>query len=57
VLSAVRENSNITADEIAPIISKSARTVQRHLDGLQKKNVIRRVGSTKAGHWEIIEDD
>ncbi|GHU41693.1 hypothetical protein FACS1894111_04370 [Clostridia bacterium] len=54
VLSAIAENPSITAEKIAEIISKSPRTVQRYLDSLQKKNLVRRVGSTKSGLWEII---
>jgi predicted HTH transcriptional regulator len=47
------ENCAITADQIAMRLSKSERTAQRHLDSLQKKNVIRRIGSRKDGYWEI----
>jgi ATP-dependent DNA helicase RecG len=56
VLSAIAENPEITADQIAEIISKSSRTVQRYLDALQKKNLICRIGSTKSGRWEIAQD-
>jgi ATP-dependent DNA helicase RecG len=56
VLMAVSNNSELTADEIAKAISKSSRTVQRYLESLQKKNLVRRVGSTKAGTWEVIDN-
>jgi ATP-dependent DNA helicase RecG len=56
VLVAVSNNPELTADEIAKAISKSSRTVQRYLESLQKKNLIRRVGSTKAGAWEVIDN-
>ncbi|MDR0751881.1 MAG: putative DNA binding domain-containing protein [Christensenellaceae bacterium] len=56
VLMVVSNNSELTADEIAKAISKSSRTVQRHLESLQKKNLVRRVGSTKAGTWEVIDN-
>jgi ATP-dependent DNA helicase RecG len=57
ILSAVAENPEITAGQIAEIISKSSRTVQRYLDALQKKNLVRRIGSTKSGRWEIAQDE
>jgi predicted HTH transcriptional regulator len=57
VLWAIAENPEITADQIAEIISKSSRTVQRYLDALQKKNLVRRIGSKKSGRWEIAQDE
>ena len=56
VLMAVSDNPELTAYEIAKAISKSPRTVQRYLESLQKKNLVRRVGSTKAGTWEVIDN-
>jgi ATP-dependent DNA helicase RecG len=55
-IKAIAENPAITAEQLAAALSKSERTAQRYLDNLQKKNLIRRVGSTKGGHWEIIAD-
>jgi ATP-dependent DNA helicase RecG len=56
VLSAIAENPTLTLEEVAECISKSAKTAQRHLDNLRKKDVVRRVGSRKDGHWEIVTD-
>jgi ATP-dependent DNA helicase RecG len=54
VLSCIIENRTVTAEQIAIRLSKSERTIQRYLNRLQKKNVIRRVGSRKDGYWEVI---
>jgi ATP-dependent DNA helicase RecG len=54
VFSIVSKNPNLTLDEVAQRISKSPKTAQRYLDALRKKNVLRRVGSRKGGHWEVI---
>ena len=56
-LSNIMENPMTTAERLAELLSKSSRTAQRYLDSLQKKNVIRRVGAKKGGHWEIARDD
>jgi len=56
-LSIIKENPMATAEYIATHLSKAARTAQRYLDSLQKKNVIRRVGAKKDGHWEIVSSD
>jgi ATP-dependent DNA helicase RecG len=55
VLSSIIENRAIKAEKIAIRLSKSKRTVQRYLNSLLKKNVIRRMGSRKDGYWKVIE--
>jgi ATP-dependent DNA helicase RecG len=56
-LSVVTENPAITAEQLAARLSKSGRTAQRYLDSLQKKNLIRRVGAKKDGHWIVTKPD
>ena len=56
-LSIIMENPYITAAQMALLLTKSSRTAQRYFDSLQKKNFITRVGSTKLGHWEIVNND
>lgn len=51
----IRENPNITLDELSMAICKSRRTVARQVKQLQEDGIIRRVGSDKTGHWEIID--
>jgi len=34
----------------------STRAIEKQLDKLKQKGIIRRVGPDKGGHWEIIED-
>ena len=52
----INENPTATADQIAGTLSKSRKSAQRYLSGLRKKNAIRRVGSKKDGHWELVEN-
>jgi ATP-dependent DNA helicase RecG len=55
VIAFLSENPTATIDEIAAQISKSAKTAQRCLTNLRKKNIIRRVGARKDGYWEIVD--
>ena len=55
VLQALKTNSESTIDEIVTNISVSRETVKRSLKTLSEKGLIKRVGSDKTGHWEIIE--
>jgi ATP-dependent DNA helicase RecG len=57
VLTILSENPMTTAEQLAAHLSKSARTAQRYLDRLLKKNVIRRVGAKKDGRWEVVRDE
>lgn len=50
----IKANPKITLDELAAAIGKSRRTVARQIKQLQEDGVIRRVGSDKTGHWEVI---
>ena len=52
----LKENSNITVDELAVTIGKSRRTVARQIKKLQEDGIIRRVGSDKTGHWEVVSN-
>jgi predicted HTH transcriptional regulator len=54
LLALIKDKPGITWDEAAQSIFKSRRTVQRYFNGLKDKNIIRRVGSKKDGHWKII---
>ena len=56
-LAIIKDKPTITAEQLAALLSKSERTAQRYLDVLQKKKVIRRVGSKKDGHWKILRGD
>ncbi len=48
-------NPSIEREELALATAKTTRTVQRYLNGLKGKNVIRRVGSSKSGYWEVVQ--
>lgn len=51
----IKKRPTITQNELAEILSLSRRTVQRIIKELVNENKIKRVGSNRTGHWEIIE--
>ena len=53
IIEAIRKSPNIKQTKLAEIIGKSNRTVARVIENSPR---IRRVGSNRTGHWEIIED-
>ena len=54
ILNAISKNKKITAEEIAVLTDLSLATIKRYMSGLQKKGIIKRIGSKKTGEWEII---
>ena len=48
------ENPDLTADELAATFSFTAKTIKRDFAALKNEGKIKRVGSDKTGHWEIV---
>ncbi len=55
IISEIRKNKYITIPELATKIAKSEPTIYRHIEQLMKKGLLRRMGSRKAGYWELID--
>ena len=53
MLSGLKQNPYITQTDLAKELSLSRRTVQRIMKELINDGKIKRVGSTRTGHWEI----
>ena len=53
IIEAIRKSPNIKQTKLAEIIGKSNRTVARVIESSAR---IRRVGSNRTGHWEIVDD-
>ena len=56
ILDAIRNNSKVSAAEIAMKLGVSARAVEKRIRFLRESGVIRRVGPDKGGSWEIINE-
>ena len=54
VLELIRSNDRITTKEIANTLVISLRQGERIMAALKEKGLIRRVGSNKSGHWEVL---
>lgn len=52
IIEAIKKNSTITREELALLIGKTVKTVQRTINNSDK---IYHVGPKNGGHWEIIE--
>ena len=54
IIKQLRINPNLTAGELAAIFSVTDKTIKRDFTTLKNEGKIRRVGSDKAGHWEVV---
>jgi Fic family protein len=55
ILELLARQPRLTAGELAGLLRKTTRTIERHLKVLREQGRLKRVGSDKAGHWEVIE--
>lgn len=56
ILAMVGANPKATAQKLALALDLSDKTIKRHLKALCEQGRLRRVGSDKAGHWEVIRE-
>ena len=56
IINLIKNNSNITIEEISINLKVSLRTAKTAIKALTTNEKIKRVGGKKLGHWEIIEE-
>lgn len=54
ILSQIRSDPGVTIQQLATILGKSARTIERHIRILRENKLIKRTGSHKSGHWQLL---
>lgn len=55
ILRELQRSPQITRNELAQIIGVSPDGVKYHLQKLSKGGIIRRIGSTRSGEWEVVK--
>lgn len=54
IVELIKTTPDITASVLSGELEKDISTIKRAIKSLKNKNIIKRVGTTKSGHWEII---
>lgn len=54
IIKELKLNKYCSISELAGRVSKSPATIYRHLESLESKGVIKRVGSRKTGYWNVL---
>lgn len=55
ILELLKENPKLSAKKLSEQIGITSRAVEKQLASLVEKGLIKREGSPKGGHWEVIE--
>ena len=57
ILKLIKADPKITLQEIAEKTNRSKRAIEMQVKKLRENGVLKRVGATKNGHWEIVETE
>lgn len=55
IINMIRNNPNITQENIADKLNKSIRTIKTIMAGMKKRNIIKRENSKKTGYWVVTK--
>jgi ATP-dependent DNA helicase RecG len=55
IIELMRANPSISIPDISAICNKGVTIVKEYINKLKSKNIIRRIGPDKGGHWEVIK--
>ncbi|GHV28600.1 hypothetical protein AGMMS4952_12710 [Spirochaetia bacterium] len=53
IISKLKVQSTLTTQELAAMLNRSQRTIERHIRELRERGVLIRVGSDKSGYWQV----
>ncbi|MEA3287108.1 MAG: winged helix-turn-helix transcriptional regulator [Candidatus Marinimicrobia bacterium] len=55
IIKEISRNSNATIASLAQLTGVTTRSVERNLKKLQESGQLKRIGSDKGGHWEVLK--
>ena len=56
ILDEIRKHPFTTRQQLAKVIGITPDGIKKQLEKLKKANLVKHVGPTKGGHWEIIKE-
>ena len=55
ILSVLKKNPFATQEELSQIVGIARLNINKNMKKLQEQGIIKRIGSDKSGHWEILQ--
>jgi len=56
ILQLIKNNSQITIEELSILLNKSTRAIEKHIANLRNKGLLERIDGRKQGHWKVINN-
>ena len=53
IIKFISENAYMSAKELSVLVGISSRKIEENIAKLKMKNLLKRIGSAKGGHWEV----
>ena len=53
----IKKEPGISAKKLSELLGISSRAVEKHIKNLKNKNILKRIGPDKGGHWKIIDNE
>ena len=57
MLERIKEKPTVSRKELSIEMKINESAVQKHLENLKKKGLLRRIGADRGGHWEVAGDE
>ena len=57
IIRLLQEHPKYTKQDLMTILNKGDATIKEHLAKLKKEGLLKRVGSTKSGYWELADEE
>ena len=54
IIALIENSPSITRQKMALLIGKNISTIARAIKKLQQQNILKRIGSDKTGHWQLL---
>ncbi|HUT43239.1 MAG TPA: winged helix-turn-helix transcriptional regulator, partial [Desulfobacterales bacterium] len=54
ILTALKNDGDLTISDLASLIGVTERSIERNIRKLQEQGLLRRIGPAKGGHWEVV---
>ena len=55
IITEIKKNPKISIKMLATIIAINPSAIQKHMEKLVEKGIIKRIGPARGGHWEVKE--
>ncbi len=54
MLQKIKEKPTVSRKELSVELKINGSAVQKHIENLKKKGLLRRIGADRGGHWEVM---